>query len=81
MKPDDIPQDVWDAARKLGFLRGREIIARAIMAERERCAQIAANHPKVIPTWSRGGGPPGFGAERFPTQAEIATAIRKGQPN
>jgi hypothetical protein len=35
-RPEGIPQDVWAAARKLGFLRGREIIARAILAERER---------------------------------------------
>lgn len=56
------------------------IIARAILAERERCAQVAAAHPKVIPTWSRGSGPPGFGAERFPTQSEIAHAIRNPLP-
>lgn len=51
-KPDDIPQDVWDAARstyeelfRIGAFRGAGVvvdpqatIARAIMAERERCA-------------------------------------------
>ena len=50
-KPDDIPQDVWDAARstyeelfRIGAFRGAGVvvdpqatIARAIMAERERC--------------------------------------------
>lgn len=51
-KPDDIPQDVWDdAERRLGdrFLLGArdaavEIIARAIMAERERCAKVAEDY-------------------------------------
>lgn len=45
-KPDDIPQDVWDAASYsvtaapvyTGALH--ENVARAIMAERERCADL-----------------------------------------
>lgn len=52
-KPDDIPQDVWDAAincsvdMKLRDMRTGEaceaaVIARAILAERERCKEIAA---------------------------------------
>lgn len=54
-KPVDIPQDVLAAAKKAAYLTeetgdgaaaitsliGVDIIARAIMAERERCAKIA----------------------------------------
>ena len=51
-KPDDIPEDVWETASECvgvggGYeLRGvlhtqRTDIARAILAERERCAQKA----------------------------------------
>lgn len=39
-KPDDIPQDVWDAAA-IGvdyYSRRQEHVARAVLAERERCA-------------------------------------------
>lgn len=58
-KPDDIPQDVWDVAEAVrgrvfnamhdddGRLTDNdpaEDIARAIMAERERCAKIAEKH-------------------------------------
>lgn len=50
-KPDDIPQDVWDAARGVVWSFGgavldpfhAERVARAILAERERCAGLAAN--------------------------------------
>lgn len=48
-KPEDIPQDVWDAAVKVWSETpasvSRESIARAILAERERAAGIidAAN--------------------------------------
>lgn len=44
IKPDDIPQRVWDAARALirdwesPFV---EILARAIMAETSLCASVA----------------------------------------
>lgn len=46
-KPDDIPQDVWDAADavfEVGSALGSEaqlIISSAILAERERCASVA----------------------------------------
>jgi hypothetical protein len=50
-KPDDIPQDVWDAANAtlgagtvgvhLISAKGAEHIARAILSERNRCARIA----------------------------------------
>jgi len=44
-KPEDIPQDVWDAANKAmvtAFTLGDATIhlARAILAERERCAAL-----------------------------------------
>lgn len=43
-KPDDIPQDVWDAANAInGILTptGVAKIARLLLAERERCAKVA----------------------------------------
>lgn len=51
-KPDDIPQNVWDVAHGIAMdLPARiqtvhrafaaSVIARAILAERERCAKIA----------------------------------------
>lgn len=39
-KPDDIPQDVMAIALDI-WLEPPEMIARAIMAEREACAQVA----------------------------------------
>ena len=42
-KPSDIPQDVWGAASAINDIltdAGVAKIARAIMAERERCAKI-----------------------------------------
>lgn len=57
-KPDDIPQDVWDAARKPAKIAcaphntpfiAHAVVARAIMAaveaEREGCAQVANSFP------------------------------------
>lgn len=46
-KPDDIPQDVWEAASDAhheltnSHAANETIIARTIMAERERCASMA----------------------------------------
>lgn len=46
-KPDDIPQGIWDAAMNVvqcGMPGGKTIgesVARAIVAEREACAQVA----------------------------------------
>lgn len=48
-KPNDISEDAWDAARErvaailvfTGEAAMTEIVARAILAERERCAGIA----------------------------------------
>jgi hypothetical protein len=44
MKPDWCPQGVWDAANLAWndtTTSGREMVARAIIAERERCAVVA----------------------------------------
>jgi hypothetical protein len=67
-KPDDIPQDVWDDAARAFYATGTHdlpspimeydiqvIAAVAILAERERCANIAANWresqpPMVVPS-------------------------------
>lgn len=43
-RPADIPQDIWDAANATNHIllpSGVEKIARAILAERERCATEA----------------------------------------
>lgn len=45
-KPEDIPQDIWDNASRIADEAQLEsytvwAIARAILAERERCASIA----------------------------------------
>jgi hypothetical protein len=55
-----------------------KVLARAIMAETERCAVLVRDYPDVIPMWSRGSAPPGNGPPRRATQAELAAAIRKG---
>jgi hypothetical protein len=84
-KPDDVPQDVWDAAVKAELVVEDEftdlndwnsrdvatdIIARAIMAERERCAKIADAH--AAENWSM--------TEEEHAAQVIAAAIRKGTP-
>ena len=59
-KPDDIPQDVWDAVYFLDWVRGdgwplalppKEVAARAIMSaraeEREACAKIADDREAI----------------------------------
>lgn len=64
-KPADIPQDVWKAAHAVfsaSIGDGPEPIARAIMAERERCAEVAETHFPQVPSYA----------------ADIAAAIRKG---
>ena len=53
-KPPDIPDDIWALAAYEGIAykaKRREIVARAIMAERERCAAIVglyADHPNEV---------------------------------
>jgi hypothetical protein len=68
-KPDDIPQDVrrdalsWAVFVGDGTGDAADIIARAIMAEREACAQVAARAY--------------FSGRPFPvTSGEVAAAIR-----
>jgi hypothetical protein len=70
-KPDDIPQDVWDKADHLETVidcpdyvpRHTVLIARAIMAEREACAQVATDFSDRI------------GASHF-VAVQVAAAIR-----
>lgn len=79
--PADIPQDVWDAAAKVDIppaMSGpynwravlREAIARAILAERERCAKIAEGFDRNR-DWV-----PGSIFDRL--YREVATSIRQG---
>jgi hypothetical protein len=95
VKPEDIPQDVWDAAEFVGeaihgrHVRGwvswplitasgpppQEIVARAIMAERERCAAVADTY---FMRWENDGS--AYWLERRMHSEEIAGAIRKGTP-
>ncbi len=60
---------------------GREIerdIAKAVAAERERCAKIAETTPtECLHMWNRPGGPPGNGWRKT-TGVDIAALIRKG---
>lgn len=79
-KPDDIPQDIWDAAHEVGNLipggEGDAVtvcvgdIARAIMAEREACAFTAERHGQVV-----SNEPIGQACSR-----NIAAAIRNRSP-
>ncbi len=81
-RPDDIPADIWDAADALAtrvrdaYLddddlvlgRPREIAARALIAERERCAAVATGEITTL-----------LGAEFADTiTGYVAAAIRKG---
>lgn len=60
MKPDDIPQGVWDAAASVGNYATRYYTilsaARAIMAEREACAEISDRYVERdgVDAWARG---------------------------
>jgi hypothetical protein len=54
-KPDDIPEDVWATARASAFGETGDmetdiniLVARAILAERERCVKIADAFPMVV---------------------------------
>lgn len=77
-KPDDIPQDVWDAASEvvgtidgLGYAKVHtDKIARAILAERERCAEIAETGAGWIGDYHR--------TPKASMTGAIAAAIRKG---
>lgn len=77
MKPDDIPQGVWDdACRRCENFEGEQseheiigTVARAIMAEREACAIISTKEVgrDGLDDWARG---------YRSAAAEIASAIR-----
>lgn len=57
------------------------LIARAIMAERERCASIVETMPDLtLHMWERPGGPPGNGYSKT-TRSDIAAAIRANKPS
>lgn len=89
-KPDDIPQDVWETAALCWNTMpsgasdaGTAYIARAILAERERCAKVAERDAD----WSKFGkrdvfqwedGPDGARDYRLGIAAgrSIAAAIR-----
>jgi hypothetical protein len=47
VKPEGIPKKLWEAESTLEIaclpVGGRELVCRAILAERERCADIARN--------------------------------------
>lgn len=92
-RPADIPQDIWDAAWADYFARCDsasklaadfeedeviDLLCRARLAERKRCADVVRGYPEVIPMWSRGSAPPGNGTPRRATQAELAAAILDG---
>lgn len=69
-RPNDIPQDVWDAV-SVGD------IAMAILAERERCALIAEAYVQPAQIWERDE----IIVVKLSTNyavASIAAAIRKG---
>lgn len=59
-KPDDIPQDIWNYAHRLHMDEGMlthgkpnvtRLVARAIMAEREACAQVIEDFTVDLDTW------------------------------
>jgi hypothetical protein len=74
-RPNDIPEDVWEAAAKFWAGDGSEraAVARAILAERERCADIADFGVKWTPV-------PTGDVQKIVDEscARIAAAIRKG---
>lgn len=47
VRPEGIPKDLWEAESTMDIaclpVGGRELVCRAILAERERCADIARN--------------------------------------
>lgn len=84
-KPDDIPQDVWDAAGDYAdelhlagdcmFLESRKVIARAILAAK---AEERQNAIGVVLSFERHHGEPGAVASNpYADVRVIAAAIRK----
>jgi hypothetical protein len=83
-KPDDIPQDVWDEAvtcwTAMGFINDRlgqlPNLCIAILRERERCADIAANWRETQPAMTE----PSKQYRLHDVADEIAHAIRNPSP-
>lgn len=84
MKPDDIPQDVWDAVEAImaevdagADLSTEECISLAILAERERCAKVAET---CISRTPREGRKTLYKSQEIAVYASdmVAEAIRKG---
>jgi hypothetical protein len=80
-RPDDIPQDVWDAAERAyvhdDYFEQVEMTARAILAERERCAKVAEILPKCAMTNSHNATPEfTFSIGAAAQASAIAAAIR-----
>jgi hypothetical protein len=79
-KPDDIPEDVRALAAEFWRAPGSEqdAVARAILAERERCAQVCEAEKESFLSPSYAANQP-FGSllERFACD-ECAAAIRNG---
>lgn len=79
MKPDDIPQDVWDYAEiALKFVPSGDdnaqidSVSRAILAECERCAKVAEKHDSPGQMWATAKLAAGYAVR------DISAAIRKG---
>jgi hypothetical protein len=81
-KPEDIPQDVWDAAVEATRYRDitlDEAIARAIMAATERAAQVAESYRERNLGEATGSA---YADGHFVACGRIAAAIRNGaQPS
>lgn len=75
-RPEDVPQGVWDAAheeveampeRPPFKVEVQQAIARAIFAERERCAKVLADNHTII-----------SGEPADPMMPQLIDAIRAG---
>lgn len=89
----EIPEDIFEAATEVArrwyheewepaeFIQQQLVkyIAYALVAERERCANIAEGMPpSILAFWSRAGGPPGNGYRQL-LPSDVAAAIRGGE--
>lgn len=70
-KPEDIPQDVWEAAGTIinGAGNWREDLSRLILAERERCAKVLSDNHTIV-----------RGDPADPMMPHLIDAIRNGAP-
>jgi hypothetical protein len=74
-RPSDIPEGVWKGAedhlqRHSHLLSSTEIVARAVMAEREKCALVAEARKPLYATTGHNG--------RL-VCSEVASSIRAGE--